>query len=165
MTKFARRIEALKKERGLNTSAIESEAGLGSGTLSKLLDADADRKPSRKTVMAISNTYRIPVSELVDIPQPIALTSSANTPPVRQTSVVYDDDYPSRGVVLALLKGKVDANVLAALASIRLESNRDPGEEYWIAEIKRLERQLAEFQRGRSTEVEIRPEPGDRMPS
>ena len=27
MTKFARRIEALKKERGLNTSAIESEAG------------------------------------------------------------------------------------------------------------------------------------------
>jgi len=27
MTKFARRIEALKKERGLNASAIESEAG------------------------------------------------------------------------------------------------------------------------------------------
>lgn len=164
MTKFARRIEALKKERGLKTSTIEVEAGLGSGTLSKLLDPDTERKPTRKTIAAISNTYGIPVNELADIPQPVALAPTVAPAPVRQTTVVRDDDYPSRGVVLALFKGKVDANVLAALASIRLDSDRDPGEAFWISEISRIERQLDDFQKGRSMGVAVRPERGDRMP-
>lgn len=164
MTKFARRVEALKKERRLTTSAIEVEAGLGSGTLSKLLDTEVERKPSRKTVMAIANTYGIAVSELVDIPQPLPPTVSVPPTITRQTTVVRDDDYPSRGVVLALFRGRVDANILAALASIRLDSDRDPGEAFWISEISRLKRQLEDFERGRPTGVEIQPERGDRMP-
>lgn len=164
MTKFARRVEALKKERGLNTSAIEVEAGLGSGTLSKLLDTEVERKPSRKTVMAIANTYGIAVTELVDIPQPLAPVASVPPTITRQTTVVRDDDYPSRGVVLALFRGKVDANVLAALASIRLDSDRDPGEAFWVSEISRLKRQLEDFERGRPAGVPVQPERGDRMP-
>lgn len=164
MTKFARRVEALKKQRGLTTTAIEAEAGLGSGTLSKLLDPDVERKPSRKTVMAIANTYGIAVSELVDIPQPLAPTVSVPPTITRQTTVVRDDDYPSRGVVLALFRGKVDTNALAALASIRLDSDRDPGESFWVAEIRRLMRQLEDFEHGRTGGVEVQPEHGDRMP-
>lgn len=167
MTLFAAKINALLEERDWAVTHLEQIAGLGSGTLSKLLKAGTDREPSAKTLAAVSKALGIPENELVGAPQrpPLRAEPQARTP--RQIAVVYDDPYPSRGVVLALLRGKVDANVLAALASIRFNSEEppgDPGEKFWLAEVKRLKRQLDELEREDILLDEIQPEPGDRMP-
>ncbi len=166
MTVFAAKVNALLKERDWAVSHLEQLAGLGSGTLNKLLKNGTDREPSARTLAAVSKALGIPESALIGAPQR-AQPRTESQPRTPQTAVVYDDPYPSRGVVLALLRGKVDANVLAALASIRFNSEDppgDPGEAFWLAEVKRLKRQLDELEREDILLDEVQPEPGDRMP-
>lgn len=52
------------------------------------------------------------------------------------------DPYPSRTEVIALLSGKVEPEVLAALRSATLPSPKDPGHDFWVAYAKDLIRVL-----------------------
>jgi DNA-binding Xre family transcriptional regulator len=186
MKTLPERLTWVLKHRGMSASALSLKAGLArthvglilsgrsqhvrEGTLEKLCAA-ADVS---SRWLASGQGPREPYEAAAPAPalpsRPAAAVASSTGRAIERTVTVYEDAYPSRGVVLALLRGKLDANILAALASIRLESDRDPGEGYWLSEVKRLKRQLEQLERdhvidpGWSSEREVQPEPGDRMP-
>ncbi len=159
MATFASRVKDLLEEKKKTATWLGKMTGLDEGSISRLLNGQR-KHPRADTVQAIAAALGVTTQFLLTGGE----RAETPSPPVRQTTVVYDDSYPSRAVVMALLKTKVDANILAALASIRLESDRDPGEAFWISEIHRLKRQLEDFERGVTPGPELQPEPGDRMP-
>lgn len=165
------------KETNENPSSLALKAGLARGHLHHIISGKAksiNNETAAKLAaitsfdphwIATGNGQPYRLGALVSNIPELVIAQAPAEPPKRQKierpDVVRDDDYPSRGTVIALIRGKVDANVVAALASIRLESDRDPGEAFWMKEVKRLKRALQELE---SDAVEAEPMPGDRMP-
>ena len=183
---YEERLRLVVSESGMSQAEVSRLAGLDPSELSRIMKGSKKKEPIA-ALEQVANALGVslhwlrtgegerhergavkPVAPKAIVapvhPAPAAPARVVSRHPAK-TIVVYEDAYPSRGVVLALLDGKIDPNILAALASIRLESDRDPGEAFWRGEVKRLRRDLDEIERDGATEhVEESPKPGDRMP-
>lgn len=153
---FGERVKAELKKRKLSARYLAQQSGLDEGSLSRLIRGE--RNPTGESLQKIASALGVTTQYLLtgsNEPEPPA-------PEVRSTTVVYEDDYPSRAAVIALLRGKVDPQVFDALVTIRFELDGDPGEEFWLKEVRRLKRLRDRFEVDAG--AELQPMPGDRMP-
>lgn len=153
---FGERVAAELKRRKQTARWLAKQSGLDEGSISRLIKGT--RSPQGESLQKIAGALGVTTQYLLtgsDDPEPPA-------PEVRSTAVVYEDDYPSRAAVIALLRGKVDPQVFDALVTIRFELDGDPGEEFWLKEVRRLKRVRDQFDV--DADREVQPEPGDRMP-
>lgn len=165
MSKIAERLRLLADRAG-GMRELSIAAGLSENHLATYLQRlriKPDAELRRATLVSIAKAGGVTVEWLLgdtDVGTPPPTRAAVIEP--RRPDVEYPDRYPSRAVVVALIRRKTDPAIIDALLSISLDSESDPGEEYWWSEARRLKRKLETWQAEQETEIE--PEDGDRMP-
>lgn len=139
VNKIGSRVKAAREARGMSQGELEKAAHLSKGYVSRLEHGTRGKRISGAIAQRLAAALHVPRGWVEDETVPDALDLDGITIRPAAPRATVEDDYPSRGVVLAMLeaRGDVPPDVIAGLRAERCSAG-DPGESYWWDRVREL---------------------------